>query len=102
MILGSATVTAIVSHILNMKRTRAETDNFRAQTESYVVNNALGLVESMSDELKTQKEEIRSLRDLLNTYIASEKDLTVEMNKLKAENKQLRIELDKLKNKTNG
>lgn len=102
MILGSATVSAIVVHILSMKKSQAETLKFKAETENLVVNNALGLVESLRDEVNIQREEVRKMRDLMNIYIASEITLTAEMNKLKAENVQLRIELETLKNESNG
>lgn len=83
-IMGSAVMGAIVTHILNRKKTQTE-------IESLVVKQALDMVQTM-------RIEIDRLEKRMDNYAQREMRLMQEVDDLKKENKQLRLEVDKLSN----
>lgn len=82
--MGSAVMGAIVTHILNRKKTQTE-------IESLVVKQALDMVQTM-------RIEIDRLEKRMDNYAQREMRLMQEVDDLKKENKQLRLEVDKLSN----
>ena len=83
-IMGSAVMGAIVTHILNRKKTQTE-------IESLVVKQALDMVQTM-------RIEIDRLEKRMDNYAQREMRLMQEVDDLKKEYKQLRLEVDKLSN----